>query len=158
MSSVIENVTTNNKMFYILTEVKNGYSATEIHRKLVNAWGADIISLRRVQEVVREFKTGERESFTRLKGSGRPTTSSNEDNVEAIKNLVQQNNRLSCSSLETITGIPARSVNRIRSKNLNKRSLCARWVPYSLSDDHKSQREIQGKKILNSPSTRCISR
>ena len=60
------NATTDQVNFFIATLAKNDYKATEIHELLSFAWGEEnVIKLRQVQTLARDFKSGERCDFTR---------------------------------------------------------------------------------------------
>ena len=144
--------------YFIQTMVKNGFSASQIHTWLVNAWGEDEISLRRVQCLCQEFRSGERSTAERLPGSGRPRSSITEENINMVKELVEANNQLSCAALEMMSGIPARTIQRILTDELGKKSLCARWVPHLLSQENRDARLRQAKEILKALRTRRISR
>ena len=99
----------------------NDHSAPDILFYLLNVYGEDYISLRRVQDIVKEFRTGERLSHKRKEGSGRKSTSSTEENVQLIKETVEEDNSLGCNQIGEIVGISARSVNRILSEKLKKK-------------------------------------
>lgn len=133
--------------FCILTFQRNGYSAVSIHQHLTTAHG-DIISLRRTQEIVKEFKDGVRQNHYRFHGSGRPVSSSSDENVAAIKELIEEDTHLSCQDICSLTGIPSRSVNRILSESLQKKSVFARWVPHTLSDKNKENRVQEATNLL----------
>lgn len=133
--------------FFIKTMVLNDYSGKEIYDLLVHAHG-EIISLRRTQEISKEYREGRRLSTSRLPGSGRPVTSSTDANVENVKSLIEKNNGLSCHEVELLTGIPSRSVNRILTVTLKKKCLLARWIPHQLTDLQKKQRVQCGQSLL----------
>lgn len=134
--------------FCILTFQRNGYSAASIHQHLTTAHG-DIISLRRTQEIVKNFKDGVRQNHHRVYGSGRPVSSSSDENVEAVKELVEENTHLSCQDICLLTGVPSRSVNRVLSEILQKKSVFARWVPHTLSDENKRNRVQEATNLIS---------
>ena len=88
--------------FYILTEVKNNISASEIHRKLVTAHGEDNVglpSLRQIQRKAKEYREVDRVSCERKTGSGRPRTVRSEDIVEAVRTImIEEDNTVYISS------------------------------------------------------------
>ena len=92
--------------FFIKMMVYNDHSAPDILFYLVNVYGEDFISLRRVQDIVKEFRTGERLSHKRKEGSGRKSTSSTEENVQLIKDTVEEDNSLGCNQIGEIVSIP----------------------------------------------------
>ena len=104
-------------------EALNGTSAAEIHKKLVNAHGeANVITLRQVQRIASDFKDGQRNSFERKEGSGRPRTSRSEDNVEKVRELIEGEPSLSISSISSMLNIHASTVQRILEIDLKKKS------------------------------------
>ena len=80
---------------------------------------------------------------------GRPVSSSSDENVEAIKELVEENTHLSCQDICLLTGVLSRSVNRILSENLQKKSVFARWVPHTLSDENKQNRVQEATNLIS---------
>ena len=142
--------------FFIRTLSQNGYSATKIHQLLANVWGEkNIMKVRRIQAIVREFVEG-RETVTRKEGSGRPRSSCCDENIEEVKELIEDDNHLSCADISLQTGVEERSVHRILSHHLNKKSLCCRWIPHELSDRNKQQRIECGRSILETLRRRQI--
>ena len=130
-----------NLNFFIDTLKGNGFSAVEIHRLLVQRWGEEkVVSLRRIQQIAREFEEGSRTAHERIAGSGRPRTSTCPENVEKVRELIEENNRLSCSEIGRLTGIDEDAVNRILTRDLNKKSVCCKWLPHSLTEDNKETR------------------
>jgi len=51
---------------------RNEYKASDIHSIIATAWGEDKISLRRVQEVSKQYKEGVKVDFGKKAGSGTP--------------------------------------------------------------------------------------
>lgn len=135
-------------MFFIRTLFLNEYSAFEIHELLVNAHGDDVLSLRRIQTIVKEFRDGVRETHVRSPGSGRPKTSTSDANVERVRQLIENDCGLSSKDISREIGIPYRSVYRILVVNLKKKCLHGRWVPHRLTEAHKLQRIEEAGTIL----------
>lgn len=127
--------------FFIDTLKANGFSCTEMRTLLVQRWGEDnVISIRRIQQIASEFSEGDRVAHKRKPGSGRPRTSTSPENVEIIRELIEENNRLSCSELSRITGIDCDAVNRILTRDLHKKSVCCKWMPHELTEQNKETR------------------
>ena len=144
------NATTDQVNFFIATLAKNDYKATEIHELLSFAWGEEnVIKLRQVQTLARDFKSGERCDFTRKEGSGRPLEVRTDSNVNRIRELVQEDQTMSLSAVCAETGLGRTSAYTILTKDLGLWSVCARWVPHVLTNSHKSQRVIGAQKILD---------
>ena len=134
--------------FFIQTMVKEGIEATEIHRILSDAWGINnVLSKRRVQHVAKEYRENDRMVCKRREGSGAPRMARVEQSVEHVQLLIQENPHISIQEISDITEISWSSVQRILTKDLQLRSLCARWIPHSLTDRMKQQR-IRESEIL----------
>ena len=133
--------------FLIMTLERNDMKASDIHRIIVKAHG-NIISLRRVQDVSKEFKTGERRTTTRAEGSGRPVSSCTDENADTIAEIVEADPHVSCNHLQDLTSIPQSSVHRILTGKLNKKSVCARWVPHVLTEEQKQNRVNECNELL----------
>ena len=110
--------------FFIATLTRNNFKATEIYRLFVESWGADIvINFRRVPQIAKQYTEGEKENFMRKVGSGRKRTSTCDNNIAIVRDLIENDNRLSCAAIKSITGIDESSVCRILTNNLGKISL-----------------------------------
>lgn len=142
--------TAENMNFFIATLQRNKFKATNIHSLLVEAWGEEnVLSLRRVQEISQEFACGARQEFTRADGSGRPRDARTPENIDAIKNLVENDQTISLAALSQITGISWSTVQRILADDLKKMNVYARWVPHNLNEIQKNLRVEGATRILN---------
>ena len=135
--------------FFIKMMVHNDHTAPDILFYLVNVYGVDFISQRRVQDIVKEFKSGERLSHKRKEGSGRRSTSTTEENIQAVRQLVENDISMNCKQMSEHVGIPARSVNRILVDKLKKKCVKAKWVPHMLTEANKERRVVVGRQVLN---------
>ena len=81
--------TQNELYFFIQTLQRNGYSAGSIYQHFTTDHG-EVISLRRTQEIVKDFKDGVRRDHFRVPGSGRPVSSSSDQNVNCVKELIEE--------------------------------------------------------------------
>lgn len=141
--------------FFVATLTRNNFSATEIHRFLVESWGAEnVVSLRRVQQITKEFAGEQRTLFERKEGSGRPRTSTAEENVIIARKMIEEDCHLSCPAISRVTDIKETSVRRILKQELGKKSLCSRWVPHILTDNNKRIRVTCCQEMLNVYSAR----
>lgn len=136
--------------FFVATLARNTFSATEIHRFLVESWGAEnVVSLRRVQQLTKEFAKEQRTLFERKEGSGRPRTSTAEENIIIVREMIEEDCHLSCPAISRVTEIEETSVRRILKRELGKKSLCSRWVPHILTDNNKRIRMTCCQEMLN---------
>ena len=136
--------------FFVATLVKNDFKAHEIHILLTTAWGEDVKSLRRVQEIAKEIRDGERESCKRKDGSGRRASISTDENIQRVRTLIDEDPHVSVQYISTHLEIPTTTVHRIIRKHLEMKSAFARWIPHSLTDDHKSQRVHRANELIDS--------
>ena len=60
--------------------------------------------------------------------------------MEKVRELIEEDNRLSCSEISRLTEIDEDAVNRILTRDLNKKSLCCKWLPHSLTENNKEER------------------
>ena len=74
------------EIFFIITLAKNYYTSLAVHDLLYNARG-NVMTLRAVQKVVKQYKDSDRPdySFGRAAGSGRPTSVSRNGDVNAVR-------------------------------------------------------------------------
>jgi hypothetical protein len=137
----------NNLNFFVSTMTTNNFTAKEIYDFLSNAWGAEYITLRRIQQLHMEYIDGRRLDTKRKLGSGRRLSSCNQINVNIIKNYVDADNHISLNYLALISGIDRSAVQRILKKRLKLRSMMAKWVPYNLTERQKQNR-VAGCRLL----------
>ena len=94
--------------------------------------------MRTVFRWVRAFKAG-KFSVEDETCPGRPKTSVTKANIAAVKIVVEQDARLSVKDIASCTSISEGSVQTILKKRLDLRKVCARWVPYLLTEEQKTQ-------------------
>ena len=134
--------------FFIQTMVRNNCKATEIHKLLCNAWGEEnVVKERRVQQLAKEYQENVRTDSSRKARSGRKRTSRTEEMQEEIASLLTEDPRLSIEHISNATQLSWSSVQRIATIDLQKRSVCAKWIPHKLTDVHKQQR-VDGARII----------
>lgn len=135
--------------YFVATLSRNDISATKIRDFLVTAWGEEnVSSLRRIQEIAKEYRDGQREFAKRKVGSGRPITVANDDNVERIKALVTEDATLSIRSIAQQIEVSEKTVHRILRMKLCLKSVNARWVPHILTDAQQRQRVECAQRLL----------
>jgi histone-lysine N-methyltransferase SETMAR len=135
--------------FYVETERRNGSSPTQIHQKIIVAWGEDTITLRAVQKWCKAGVDGGGEiSFTHRGGAGRPRTSRTKENVDDVKELLAKCPHLSLEEIADLVEISATSVFRIITDDLHMRSVIARWVPHELTETQRERRVELAKNMI----------
>ena len=135
--------------YFVATLTRNNFSPTDIHGFLVRAWGeGNVKSLRRVQEISKEYRDQDRVVATRRAGSGRLITVCVDENIEVVKEMIEQDNTVSIRTIAQKTDISVKSVHRIIKDKLNLRCLYARWIPHSLTEEQKLKRVEGAENVL----------
>ena len=103
--------------------------------------------MRTVFRWVKAFKAGKFsvEDDTR---PGKPKTSVTKANITAVKIVVEQDARLSIKDIASCTGISEGSIQTIVKKRVDRRKVCARWVPHLLTKEQKTQRFKCAQELL----------
>ena len=70
---------------------------------------------------------------------GRKKTSTDERSVKLVAGFLAENRRATCEEISHATGISSTSVFRILTNDLQKRKICARWVPHCLTAEQKQK-------------------
>jgi transposase len=85
---------------YIKTRLLLGLTATEIHNELTLAYGQDIVSYRTVARWFRRF-SNERDSLEDNPRSGRPLSAITQENIDAVKHVVNDDPHISMDFIAT---------------------------------------------------------
>jgi hypothetical protein len=64
---------------------------------------------------------------------GRPKTSTDEQSVKLMADFLAQDHQATCKEISQATRISPTSVFHILANYLQKRNICARWVPHCLT-------------------------
>ncbi|XP_073989689.1 histone-lysine N-methyltransferase SETMAR-like [Rhodnius prolixus] len=105
-----------------------GVKPSEILTRLRAQFGDSTLSQNRVFTWAREFKGG-RERVENESHDRRPTTSLTDDNIRAVRELIERDRRLTVEEISTEVGISYGSVQSIITDQLGFRKISARWVP-----------------------------
>ena len=134
--------------------VKLKKTPTESLKMLQEAYGDQAMSRARVFEWHRRFREGEEDVEDKPR-SGRPSSSKTDENVEAVRQAVRGDRRLTVRMIAEEVGIDRQTVWEIITEELSMRKICAKMVPKLLSDDQKARRmqvcEDTLQKIENDP-------
>ena len=128
--------------------VKNGIKCSETLKMLTVAYGESALSTKNVYKWYKLFQDG-REDVDDEPRSGRPSTSTTDDNVEAVKKIVLENRRITVREVAEDVGISIGSCHAIFSNNLGMRRVAAKFVPKLLNFDQKNRRMNIAQELLN---------
>ena len=124
---------------YIKIETLRDKTPTEIHNALREVCGEQTVDRSAVSRWATRFREG-RLTINDDPRPGRPKTSTDEKSVKLVADSLAEDRRATCKEISQATGISPTSVFRILTKDLQKRKICARWVPHCLTDDQKQKR------------------
>lgn len=135
--------------FFVKVLSLNNFSAVNIHSFLENALGNDCIKVRRVQQLASEFKNGRDsvEMGTKL-NFGKPRVTHTEENVNVIKEMIDEDKRISVRMIAEELNLPKSTVHEMIQEGCGYTSVVCRWVPYSLNDNHKATRVEMCQNLL----------
>ncbi|GFN78594.1 histone-lysine N-methyltransferase SETMAR [Plakobranchus ocellatus] len=116
-----------------------GTKPSEIRKQLAETYGEGAMSRSRVYQWCTWFGEG-RTSLGDEPKSGRPKTSTNEENTTRVDELIRFDRRMKTRKIALKLEIPKSTVHEIVHDTLGYRKVSARWVPKMLTEDHKLQR------------------
>ena len=122
----------------IFYDFKRGLGQAESLANLSAAFGDEAPSRATVFRWFAEFKRGR--SFEDEPRSGRPSTAVTEDNVTAVRSMLQHDRRITYESIQTNLSVGSAAVNTILHDHLGVTRRCARWMPHQLSDEQRETR------------------
>jgi hypothetical protein len=105
-----------------------GVKSSEIFTRLKAQFGDTTLSQNRVYTWAREFKGG-RERVENESHCRRPRSSLTDDNISAIRELIEGDRRLTIADISSEIGISYGSVQSVITDNLGFKKISARWVP-----------------------------
>jgi len=108
--------------------VKLNKSATETFASLTQAYGDTTTSSTMVFKWHKAFKVGQ-EHVEDDPRSGRPISSTNDENTEVVRAVMVKDRRLSVRMNAEETGLDKCAFHRILTDHLNMRIICAKLVP-----------------------------
>lgn len=129
---------------------KNDINATSTHEMITNAFGHNVIGIRRVQKIAKEIKEGKRETVERNEGSGRPRSEKrNSIDVDEIKDEIRNNNdSISLRYLAEEYGTSVCMMSNIIKHDIGLISTATKFVPHSLNSEQKINRVNSCKTIV----------
>ncbi|XP_014481720.1 PREDICTED: putative uncharacterized protein FLJ37770 [Dinoponera quadriceps] len=119
--------------------VKLGKTAAETLPMIKTAFKENVLPDQQVFRWHKVFLEG-REEVDDETRAGRPSTSTTDDNVTRVKELLNTDRRLNVRLLSQLLDIPKTIVHEIIRNNLNMRKMCAKMVPKVFTDEQKLRR------------------
>lgn len=127
------------KIYFLIESMRRvNMTAVSIHNMVNEAWPEQSMSLRHVQRLVKEFRDGDRDSFERARGSGRRNSDVRNENVEAVRNLL--NEGLTVREIASELAIDKCMVHRILTDELECIWFHTKWIPHTLTNANKAVR------------------
>jgi len=126
---------------------KAGLSATETLVLVQKAYGTEDLNLSNVCRWYSRFRDG-RELVEDDGKGGRPKSTRTEVNIAVVADLVKHDIRIASRMIVESLNIPKTAVLRILKKDLEKRKLCARFVPHSLTPKQREDRVTSCQDII----------
>ncbi|GFO13271.1 histone-lysine N-methyltransferase SETMAR [Plakobranchus ocellatus] len=126
-----------------------GTKPSEIHKRIAETYGEGAMSRSRVYQWCTWFGES-RTSLGAEPKSGRPKTSTNEENTTLVEELIRCDRRMKIREIALKLEIPKSTVHEIVHDTLGYRKVSARWVqvPKMLTKDHKLQRVEISQRLL----------
>jgi len=112
---------------------------TETFQLLTEAHSEDCMSRARVFGWHKRFSEG-RENVKDDDHPGRPRTAVTDDNIEKMRDVIRNDQRLGVQAVAEEVNLERESVRQILREELNMRKVCAKMVPKLLSDEQKECR------------------
>lgn len=128
--------------------VKNGIKCSKTLEMLKVAYGDSALSQKNVYKWYKLFQEG-REDVNDEPRSGRPSTSTTDENVGEVKKMVLANRRITVREVAEDVGISIGSCHAIFSDVLGMRRVAAKFVPKLLNFDQKNRRMSLAQEMLN---------
>jgi len=132
-------MSTENFRFYIKMRTALNIQARIIHDELYSVYGDQAPSLRTVERWSKLFRDG-REELEDEARPGRPITETTSENIEQIRQLIDDDPYLTIEALQEQTDLSYGTVHRIITNHLNLRKITARYIPKDLTDFQRAAR------------------
>ena len=118
--------------------VKLGKNGPEIHQILQQIYGEDVLKERTVFKWVQRFRERHEDPKDDA-SSGRPSTSSCNENIDHVRSLVLSDHRLTVKMIAEELGLGKSSIHTILMEHLEMKKVCAKTVPKLLTPEQKLQ-------------------
>lgn len=128
--------------------VKNEIKCNKVCEMLTKAYGESAMKKTSVYEWYKRFQDG-RENVEDDERSGRPSTSTTDENVEKVRAMVMNDRRITIREVADDVGISIGSCHDIFANILGMKRVAAKFVPKLLNFEQKQQRMEVAQESLN---------
>ena len=125
---------------YTYVEWSRGKGAAEILQQLSEANLEAVPSKSSVYLWCKQFSEGSRDCIDDKPRSGRPSSHSNDENIEIVRNVVEENPKQGIRTIMAQTGFSKWFVNKVLVDDLGMKKLCSVWIPHILTERTKRMR------------------
>jgi len=132
-------VTNYDQHAYIKIETLRRKTPMEIHSSLMEVCGVETVDRSTISRRAQRFHEGRLSIENDLK-SGRPRTSTDDQSVERVLQILEEDHRMTREETAHCAGISQASAYRILTEHLHKHPIAARWVLHDLSEEQKCRR------------------
>jgi transposase len=141
-------VTNDAQRAYIKIEILRGKTRMEIHSSLMEVCGVKAVDRSTISRWAQHFREG-RLSIENDPKSGRRRTSTDDQNVERVVQILEEDRRMTCEEIAHSAGISRESAYRILTERLHKSQIAARLVPHDVSEEQKCRRLEIAQQLLH---------
>lgn len=131
----------------IFYNFRRGLTRLQCFEEMTSVFHDEAPCLRTVERWYLEFQRGHT-SLSDKSREGRPKTAFTEDNIAAVRQLIIEDRHVTYREIEASLSISGTTVHKILHEALSVRKLVSRWIPHSLTEDHKATRVRWCKKTL----------
>ncbi|XP_026333857.1 protein GVQW3-like [Hyposmocoma kahamanoa] len=125
-----------------------GKNTVETNEMIKQAFKDKALSESSVRKWHKMFRDG-REEVTDEARSGRPSTSRTDENVDRVRQLLNEDRRQGVRLIAQTLNIAKSTVHRIVTEELHMRKVCAKLVPKVLTDEQKDLRVLRCRELLD---------
>ena len=118
-------VTNDDQPTYIKIETLGGKTRTEIHSSLMEVCGVETVDRSTISRWAQCFREGSL-SIENDPMSGRPRTSTDDQSVERVLQILEEDRGMTCEEIAHCAGISRASAYNILTERLHKRRIAAR--------------------------------
>ena len=136
-----------NRGYFVRFEHSSGFRQQKFMLICKRFMGMVLLNIATVCKWVCSFNDG-RESIENDPRVGRPVSVLTENNIAAVKTLIEEDAHYTVQEIEELSGIHSSSVLKILREGLGLRKICARWVPHLLFDEQKQSRVRRASQVI----------